>query len=98
MAESALALIQSKTQATTDLVLCEATGPGHVVGIDVDDTPEWIYRWATPLCATVEPREDHCLFAEAKGNKLSLAAERFELLGSPCMHFRSALCEHVRGQ
>src|SRR5882757_1287448 len=98
MTDAALAAIYCFSGAFSGVILLQATCPGHLVGINVDDPGLHIYCWTTPLGTTVEAGKDDCLLIEAEGHKLAFAAKCSKLLNRPRMSLRCTICQHIFSQ
>src|SRR5271165_1052531 len=97
MADGAAVLIDIRAHAG-GLVLDQATGPGNVVGVDINHSGAGVDRRSAPFRSAVEAGKDDGLSAHAERNKLAFAAEGVELLHSPRMRLGSAIGEHIFGE
>ena len=79
-------------------VFGERAGPGHIVGIDVENAGLGIGGRAAPLRAAIESGKDDRIFADAEGDELAFAAKAAEFFERPLMGFGRAVAQKILGQ
>src|SRR5208283_3442032 len=71
------------------------TGPGDVIGVDIDNRGFRIDSRAAPLRTSIETREDHRVFAHGERKKLALIAEGAEFFERPLVNLWSAIGKKI---
>src|SRR5882757_1714146 len=97
MTDAALARINS-VGAVLSRIERERSSPGDIVSVDVKDLGLGVRGRTTPLCATIKARKDHCIRADAEGDKLPPTAESTKSLHSPSVRLRRPVGQEVLGE
>ena len=90
MAGGAIVLVKPRPQTVHRRSVGQAAGPGHVIGVEIEDAALRIGGLTTPFRAAVKAGKDDGLLPELQRAERAAMLERAELLQRPLMRLAAA--------
>src|SRR5215469_15915634 len=98
MTDAAEVVVGAFTWAAAFGIFGEAAGPGHFVGVDVEDAVFDIDCRAAPFGTTIKAGEDDSLLSDGERDELAVAAEGAELIKGVFVSLWSAISQGIFGE